>query len=93
LKSGKRVRPKAKAKGKARTRPSKDEKPGENEEAEEEEEEEPAPPPVKNPKGDESNTDLLARLKEKQKARSRMAGPDDSEDDELSSNKRARTSA
>jgi len=64
-KGRKRARPKAKSKA-SKGKKDEDE---EDEPMEEDDEEDPLPPPKKKAKGDESSTDLLARLKERQKSR------------------------
>eukprot|EP00931_Biecheleriopsis_adriatica_P084093 TRINITY_DN5779_c0_g2_i3.p1 TRINITY_DN5779_c0_g2~~TRINITY_DN5779_c0_g2_i3.p1 ORF type:complete len:1238 (-),score=371.19 TRINITY_DN5779_c0_g2_i3:124-3837(-) len=77
LRSGKRARPKAKAsagrgRGKAGKDNEKDEGGQQDDPMEEDDDEDPLPPPpAKKPKGEESSTELLARLKERQKARSK----------------------
>jgi len=75
LRSGKRARPKASGRsgGGGRGRGKKAAEPEEDQGGEDDEEDdEPPPPPPKKPKAEETSTDLLARLKDRQKSRSQM---------------------
>lgn len=77
LRSGKRTRAKAKARGSGRGKATdKDEEEAENDkdagaDVDMDEEDEDSPPPMKKPKSEETGAELLARLKEKQKSRSK----------------------
>lgn len=96
LKSGKKTKPMAgRKRGAAKARSGRGGKAAEGDEDDEDEEEvddTPAPPPKK-PKVDESNSDVLARLKERQKARQKEKTLDPSADlDDAPPDKKAKQS-